>query len=49
MYYFNYNDDGLIDLIFCKRFRLKNTDCIVGFTFQGTENIFIDDESFNGK
>jgi len=41
---FNVFDNDFIELILCRRYRLKNTDCIVGFTLQGVNDIFNDQE-----
>jgi len=39
-YNFEIDPRGFVNLVFCTRYRLKNTDCIVGFTMQGIPDIF---------
>lgn len=39
-YSFSVFDNGFLELILCIRYHLQNTDCIVGFTMQGINDIF---------
>lgn len=40
VYYFDPGENGYCVMVFCKRYRLKTTDCIAGFTLQGVNDFF---------
>lgn len=40
IYNFSIDEDGFIFITFCTRYHLANNDCIVGFTMEGTYDIF---------